>query len=157
MRKFRAGADMITPNITEACLLTGRSFNPCPTLHETREMLLELCDMGVKFAVITGFSEKGQLGAVGCYDGKFAECLTPKKDVACSGTGDVFASALFGAVLRGADNAAALEIATKFTYRAVEYTADAPDRRFYGIHFQPVLGEYISMLDGIEKRNSNGE
>lgn len=157
MRKFITGADMITPNITEACLLTGRSFNPCPTLHETKEMLLELCDMGVKFAVITGFSEKGQLGAVGCYDGKFAECLTPKKDVACSGTGDVFASALFGAVLRGADNAAALEIATKFTYRAVEYTADAPDRRFYGIHFQPVLGEYISMLDGIEKRNSNGE
>ena len=34
MQKFIAGADMITPNITEACLLTGRSFNPCPTLHE---------------------------------------------------------------------------------------------------------------------------
>ena len=59
MRRFISGADIITPNITEACLLTRRGFNPCPTLHETKEMLLELCDMGVKFAVITGFSEKG--------------------------------------------------------------------------------------------------
>lgn len=156
MRRFISGADIITPNITEACLLTGRSFNPCPTLAETKDMLLRLCDMGVKFAVITGFSEKGQLGAVGCCDGKFTECLTPKKDVACSGTGDVFASALLGAVLRGADNARALKIATKFTYRAVEYTADAPDRRFYGIHFQPVLGDYIKMLDSAEMGNENG-
>lgn len=155
MRKFIEGADIITPNITEACLLTGRSFNPCPMLHETREMLRELCSFGVKFAVITGFSEKGQLGAVGCFDGTFAECLTPKKDVACSGTGDVFASALLGAVLRGADYPQALEIATKFTYAAVEYTADAPDRRFYGIHFQPVLGEYIRMLSDIEKGRSD--
>lgn len=151
MRKFIAAADIITPNITEACLLTGRSFNPCPTLHETKEMLMELCDTGVRFAVITGFSEKGQLGAVGCFDGKFTECLTPKRDVACSGTGDVFASALLGAVLRGADYSQALEIATKFTFAAVDYTANAPDRRFYGIHFQPILGQYIEMLDDMEK------
>ena len=155
MRRFIAGADIITPNITEACLLTGRSFNPCPTLHEAKEMLTELCSMGVRFAVITGFSEKGQLGAVGCYDGKFAECLTPKRDVACSGTGDVFASALMGAVLRGADFPQALEIATKFTYTAVDCTASAPDRRFYGIHFQPVLGEYIKMLSEAETRRSD--
>ena len=147
---------IITPNITEACLLTGRSFNPCPTLHETKEMLRELCGFGVRFAVITGFSEKGQLGAVGCFDGAFTECLTPKKDVACSGTGDVFASALLGAVLRGADYPQALEIATKFTYAAVEYTAAASDRRFYGIHFQPVLGEYIRMLERVEKGRSDG-
>lgn len=158
MREFIAGADIVTPNITEACLLTGRSFNPCPTLHETKEMLTEICDMGVGFAVITGFSEKGQLGAVGCFNGEFCEFLTPKKDVACSGTGDVFASALLGSILRGADHAQALRIATEFTYRAVEYTASAPDRRFYGIHFQPVLGEYIRMLDGItaEIRNEKG-
>ena len=156
MRKFIEGADIITPNITEACLLTGRSFNPCPTLHETKEMLRELCGFGVRFAVITGFSEKGQLGAVGCFDGAFTECLTPKKDVACSGTGDVFASALLGAVLRGADYPQALEIATKFTYAAVEYTAAASDRRFYGIHFQPVLGEYIRMLERVEKGRSDG-
>ena len=152
MREFIRGADIITPNITEACLLTGRSFNPCPTLHEVREMLTELCGLGVKFAVITGFSEKGQLGAVGCCNGVFTEYLTPKKDVSCSGTGDVFASALLGAYLRGADFAQSLEIATKFTYAAVECTASAPDRRFYGIHFQSVLGEYIRLLDGIEKR-----
>lgn len=155
MRKFISCADIITPNITEACLLTGRGFNPCPTLHETKEMLTELCGMGVKFAVITGFSEKGHLGAVGCYDGKFTEFLTPKRDVACSGTGDVFASALLGAVIRGADYAQALEIATRFTFEAVDYTANASDRRFYGIHFQPVLGQYIKMLDGIEKRRSD--
>lgn len=153
MRSFISCADIITPNITEACLLTGRSFNPTPTLHETKEMLKELCSLGVKYAVITGFSEKGQLGAVGCFDGEFTECLTPRKDVACSGTGDVFASALLGAVLRGVDPAAALNIATKFTYAAVEYTAEAPDRRFYGIHFQPVLGEYIKMLDEAESVN----
>ena len=155
MRRFISGADIITPNITEACLLTGRSFNPCPTLRETKEMLTELCGMGVRCAVITGFSEKGLLGAVGCCNGEFSECLTPKRDVACSGTGEVFASALMGAVLRGAEFQQALEIATKFTYTAVDCTANAPDRRFYGIHFQQVLGEYIKMLSEAEKRRSD--
>lgn len=146
MREFIRRADIITPNITEACLLTGRSFNPCPALSEIKEMLHELCGMGVKFAVITGFSEKGRLGAVGCCEGELCECLTDKEDISCSGTGDVFASALFGAYLRGADCFEALDIATKFTYAAVRETAAAPDRRFYGIHFQSVLGEYIEML-----------
>ncbi|MGN1339451.1 MAG: pyridoxamine kinase [Oscillospiraceae bacterium] len=155
MRSLIAGADIITPNITEACLLTGRSFDPCPTLHETKEMLTELCGMGVHFAVITGFSERGQLGAVGCYDGRFTEFLTPKRDVACSGTGDVFASALMGAVLRGADYPQALEIATRFTFAAVDCTASAPDRRFYGIHFQQVLGQYIEMLNAAEAGRSD--
>ena len=36
------------------------------------------------------------------------------------------------------------------------YTAEAPDRRFYGIHFQPVLGDYIAMLDAVGKAHSNG-
>ena len=55
-----------------------------------------------------------------------------------------------------ADYPQALEIATKFTYAAVEYTAAASDRRFYGIHFQPVLGEYIRMLERVEKGQSDG-
>lgn len=155
MRAFISGADIITPNITEACLLTGRTYTPCPTMHEIREMLSELCQLGIKFAVITGFSQQGMLGAVGCCDGVFTEYLTPKKDIACSGTGDVFASALFGAFLRGADYAKSLEIATKFTYAAVEATSSAPDRRFYGIHFQSVLGEYIRLLDFTKPENKN--
>lgn len=155
MREFIKGADIVTPNITEACLLTGRSFNPNPALHEIKQMLTEICDMGVKLAVITGFSEKGQLGVVGCCNGIFSEFLTPREEVACSGTGDVFASALMGAILNGISSEKAMEIATKFTYSAVKYTAEAPDKRFYGIHFQPVLGEYIAMLNkekALEKR-----
>ena len=57
--------------------------------------------------------------------------------------------------MRGADCPQALDIATKFTYAAVRYTAEAPDRRFYGIHFQPVLGEYIRMLDGVKAGRSD--
>lgn len=156
MRSLCGCADIITPNITEACLLTRRDYCEAPTEYQLEEMLANLLALGAGAAVITGVCRGEKIGAVGKTSGgaRF-EQFAPRTEMNVSGTGDVFASALLGAVMRGAELSDAVEIAAKFTSEAVKITAEAPDRRFYGIRFEQALGMYIRLLEQIEKRDSN--
>lgn len=148
MREMCAHADIITPNITEACLLTGREFCEAPTDMQFNEMLAALLELGAGAALITGVCRGEKIGVVGEMSGgaRF-ERFSPRTDITVAGTGDVFASALLGALMRGAELEAAAEIAAEFTAHAVKITAEAPDRRFYGIHFEQALGLYIRLLE----------
>ena len=114
-------------------------------------MLKKLWHEDARFVVITGAHDSGRVGAVG-YDGSsFCECFTPREDILCMGTGDLFASALISAVMRGAQYSRALEIAVGFTYEAVRITAAAPDRRFYGMHFEQALPMLIDQLSALDE------
>ncbi|MGN0650506.1 MAG: pyridoxamine kinase [Oscillospiraceae bacterium] len=156
MRTLCGCADIITPNLTEACLLTGRDFCESPSAAQLDKMLAELLELGAGAAVITGVCRGSEIGIVGeLLSGERFERFSGREQINVSGTGDVFASALLGAVMRGADVAQAAAIAEKFTSEAVRVTAQAPDRRFYGIHFEQALGYYIRLLEQIEKRDGN--
>ena len=149
MRSLCAKADIIVPNLTEAYLLTGREYDPSPSPEDIRELLRGLLSLGPSKAVITGaFGKAGETGAMG-YDGaKYCGEFTPREDISCSGTGDLFASALLGAVMRGQAFAQAVSTAVKFTYEAVRRTAADPDRREYGVNFEQALPLYIKLLGG---------
>lgn len=148
MRTLCAKADMIVPNLTEAYLLTGREYDPSPSHEMFRTLLRELTELGPSKAVITGaFDKAGDAGAMG-YDGKdFCGYFTPRESISCSGTGDMFASALLGAVMRGKGFSRAVETAVKFTYEAVRKTLADPERREYGVNFEQALPLYISLLE----------
>jgi pyridoxine kinase len=149
MRNLCAKADIILPNLTEACLLTGRDFINEPTAADFESILSELVGICAGKAVITGAVPEwdgGMTGALG-FDGKeFIGEYTPREELACSGTGDIFASALLGAVMRGRSFADAVKIAVRFTYRSVKLTVSDPERRGYGVNFEEALPEYIRSL-----------
>lgn len=149
MRRLCAKADIVVPNLTEAYLLTGREYDPSPSPDDIRELLRGLVALGPSRAVITGaFGKPGETGAMG-YDGScFCGEFTPREDLSCSGTGDLFASALLGALMRGQDFAAAVSTAVRFTYEAVRRTIGDPSRRDYGVNFEQALPLYIKLLDG---------
>ena len=151
MRKLCADADLIMPNMTEACLLIGREYIASPTAEQLHEVLYALLELGAKKAVITGATrDNGRItGALG-FDGKrFYEAYTQVQPLVCWGTGDIFASSLVGAVMSGHDFQRALEIAVGYTYECVRLTALDPDRRTYGVNFEQALPEYIRLLSSV--------
>ena len=141
MRRFCAGADVVTPNVTEAALLTGEPCgdDACGDAALER-MLAGLFGLGVRRAVITGVRlGLDRIGIVGA-DRETGERLrleTPYAPVSLPGTGDVFASAFCGKLVAGTPFAAAAEAALSFTYRCIRRTLPTDIR--YGLCFEEEL------------------
>lgn len=150
MRSLCARADVAAPNLTEACMLTGRDYIQHPSGDDFKSLLTDMARLGAKSAIITGaFPEDRQdmTGVMGIDGGRFFGTFTKKENMRCLGTGDIFASALVGACMREQPLEQAAGTAVKFTYRAVELTRNDPYRREYGVNFEQALGYYISLLD----------
>lgn len=151
MRLLCAEADVITPNFTEACFLLGREYHENPTEEEIEEMLRGLVSLGAKKAVITGIHDPFHAGQIGWYaierGERIFKSFAKKYDIPCMGTGDIFASAMLAAMVRGKDFSEALNIAEYFTSEAVAITANDSERRFYGVNFEAALPLYIKLLN----------
>ncbi len=142
-------ADILAPNLTEACLLLGKEYSPDISRSDIENMLCELYSLCGGYAFITGIRSGDRIGAVG-FDGQhFHNSLMPHEDIVIAGTGDIMSAAFLGAVMRGADYNKALDIAVGFSYEAVRLTVEAPDKRFYGVHFELALPYYINEIGKI--------
>ena len=150
MRKLCKKADILAPNLTEACLLTCRDYSPDIPRSEIEAMLRELFGLCGTFVFITGVYDGDDTGAIGFDGGSFHRCFMKHEDIICAGTGDILSAAFLGAAMRGAAYPQALDIAVKFTYEAVRLTALDPDRRPYGVQFEPALPRYIELISQIK-------
>lgn len=150
MRKLCEKADVLAPNLTEACLLTGREYSPDIPRSEIEAMLRELFGLCGTFAFITGIFDGDRTGAVGFDGSSFHSSFMKHEDIVCAGTGDILSAAFLGATMRGASYPQALDIAVQFTYEAVRLTALDPDRRPYGVQFEPALPRYIELISQIK-------
>ena len=144
MRRLVAKADVIMPNMTEAALLLGEDYKEGPYKKEYIEGILgKLAELGPKTVVLTGvFFDEESLGAASFEGGKVNFAMQKRTPGAFHGTGDVFGSALVGAMVRGVRLDKALEIATRFVVGSIERTlAEGTDIRF-GVNFEEGLGEF---------------
>ena len=118
MRRLCRYADVITPNITEAALLTGMS-----TDTEAEELCFSLrSSLDVRNVVVTGVRDGDKIGYHADFDGREVSIMKDYADVSLHGTGDVFSSAFCGELLSGKDMAAALADAADFCDRCVKAT-----------------------------------
>ncbi len=143
-------ADVIIPNITEACLLLGVPYSPAPYKKEFIEQLLlglhHVCDACV---VLTGVTFDDRKVGAATFDGKsISYCFSDKVDHIFHGTGDVFASCFVAAFVNGRSLNAAAELAVSFTYNCIKDTLDSPDRREYGVCFEKRLASLGAALEG---------
>lgn len=150
MRFLCSLADIIVPNVTEACMLTGTELREQYDMDFIKELLISLRNLGSARIVITGV-ELGD-GQIGCavYDsltGKANMFFTPKTEGRFPGTGDVFAAALTAAVMNGKAFADAVQIAIGFTCRCVEATLEAETDRKYGLCFEPQIKNLIKSVE----------
>lgn len=149
MRNLCAKADIIVPNLTEAALMLGREYISSGYDEEYIHTLLrELCALGCKKALLTGVSFEPSLRGCVCYDSEtdsFESYFAENIPIESHGTGDVFASSFFGALMLGQEMRAAMKTAVDFTVASIKATL-GDDKHWYGVKFEkclPMLMERI--------------
>lgn len=144
-------ADLIKPNMTEAALLLGEEYQPGPYTKEYVEgLLLRLVQKTeARQIVLTGvFFDEERLGAA-TFDGttqEIAYIFGENVPGLYHGTGDVFGSALVGALVRGMPLSEAVRAAVDFTVAAIQTTAKAGTDIRYGVNFEKNLPVYMRAL-----------
>ena len=136
-------ADVIVPNMTEAALMLGLSYEEGPyKVSYVEEILGRLSHLGPRQVVLKGvYFSQGEFGAA-CYDaGKKAVSyfMDRKIDGIFYGTGDVFSSALTAAADSGLSLERAVDIAQRFTVGRIGSTARAGTDRRLGVNFEEGL------------------
>ena len=144
MRQLAAMADVITPNLTEAALLLEIPYDRLPRDEAGFRQIAERLSLeGKRSVVLTGVSlAPGRTGAM-CFDagtGCTEAVQTDAVDRHFLGTGDVFASVLTGALVRGEALMPAAARAAEFVRACAERTAAAELPLREGVEFEPLLG-----------------
>lgn len=149
MRHLCTRAHVITPNATEAALLTGRDPSDMTVPATQRAVLGELCALGPSAVVLTGaVRDDGTVGYL-CSDGErlFDDIRHQHYDRPLHGCGDVFASALCCALLSGQSTESAVRIAADFTLHCIEQTVGDAPAHWYGLRFEAGLPGLMAKLD----------
>ncbi len=148
MAKLCRGADVIVPNITEACFMTKTPYvDGVQTKDYINNLLLKLSKLTDGNIVLTGVSfNENEIGAACISEGKISYIFREKLDVAFHGTGDVFASCLLSALMKGFSPEKATEIAVDFVVLCIRKTEETVGKKHYGVNFELCIKDYLNML-----------
>ena len=149
MAGLTAKADLIIPNLTEACFMLDIPYPESYDEAFIRDVLKKLTDNGAKRAALTGITFEESKLDVYSYDSTTDSYFSYYNDympVAYHGTGDIFASATVGAMMRGHSVESALAVAVDFTLECIKLTMADENRRTYGVNFEEALPFYIERL-----------
>ena len=150
MKKLCKKADIVVPNVTEACFFLKREYQKPPYKKEYIEGLLrDLCGLFGNKIVLTGVCFDGsELGAavIETKDGGISYHFSEKTPQNYPGSGDVFASALTAALMRDLPLKSSAEIAVEFTAKAVQATFLAKTDPRYGLNFEGQIPWLIKTL-----------
>ncbi len=149
MARLCAMADIVLPNITEACLLTGTEYRDEYDEGFAKDVVKKLAAQGAKTVVLTGAAFGGKYGVM-VYDSKtggFFNYYQQKIDAVFHGTGDIFSSAFTGALTRGKSIEQSVKIAADYTAECIRITNNTPGANWYGVEFERAIPYYIKLLE----------
>jgi len=136
----------VVPNITEAAYLTDLPYQEEYDRDYIQKILDGLTALGCKNVILTGVSyAPGKTGVVVWEKGSYAYYEHEKLPNSCHGTGDIYASAFTGALMRGKTAYDAAVIAADFVLECIRITAKL-DNHWYGAAFEPALPQLIRAL-----------
>lgn len=150
MAKLCGKADIILPNLTEATFMLGVEYVGNKYDREyIKNMLVKLTNLGCKKSAITGVSfEEGKIGIMG-YDSEtkeYFEYYNELQPVSFHGTGDIFASAVVGALMNDFDLLHSLKIGADYVVSCIKNTMNDKKARWYGVNFEQSIPELVEMI-----------
>jgi len=145
MRSFLDEADILTPNLTEACFLADEPYRTDFTDAELYSLCARLAEKNGSKVVVSGIP-RGDALVNFIYERGRPSSLhaEPKIGGDRSGTGDVFASVILADAVNGVDFAASVRKASAFTAKAVRRTVEMGLPPKDGLAIEEVLGELAS-------------
>lgn len=155
MKELAGKADVITPNLTEICLLTDYNFSDIQNMNDTKQMIAKIEQMaqemirkGPKTVVITGIryidekDKKKKIGNLVVTEQKSQLSAFPYIGGSFSGTGDLFASVIAGGMARGDDIFRIINLAGEFIEQAMKDSVMDQVEANDGVNYE----KYLKML-----------
>ncbi len=147
MTRLCKHADIVLPNITEACFMTGLEYKEKYDEEYVNTVLSALEANGMTNIVLTGVSYDNETTGVVIKIGDKTDYYIHKKlPVGSHGTGDIFASAFSGALLRGKSEYDSARVAANYTLRCIENSQGDESHR-YGAKFETAIPYLIEELN----------
>jgi pyridoxine kinase len=146
MKELISIADIATPNLTEACILTGNQYNKYNMSDESiLNIAKDISKLGPSKVIITGIIKENSIYnfAYNKSNNEFFIVKSEFNNESYSGTGDIFTSVVIGLLLNNHDFKFSIEKATEFIYNAIQYTTKFKTNPKEGIIFELFLKELI--------------
>lgn len=142
-------ADIITPNLTELCILTGADYSEITSKENDSDYLdlirgeaEKMLSKTLKSVIVTGVRYKGEIYNLVCEKNSHSQTKSQIFGGSYSGTGDLFASVICAKAVLGVPLKTAVATASKFLEKSVQSTFYEGTDRNDGINFQ----EYLEVL-----------
>lgn len=149
-------ADVITPNLTELCLLAEADYDKVIAHNSQSELQIVITELAhhvlakastKQTVLVTGIlcQEKGQtyIGNLSVSENDVFYLQTPYTGVSFSGTGDLFASTIIGCLVQGLSISAAMKKAADFLQPSIEAATKEGIPRNHGVCFEPYLANLL--------------
>lgn len=143
MKRLLPYADILTPNLTEACRLLDIDYHNIKSSDTELEKIAEaLSERGPQKVVITGIQKNNTITNFLYEKGKGHNKIIVKKiGEDRSGTGDIFSSILSANLINGVDFYTSVKKSTDFINKAIGFTVKLDIPVYEGLCFEEFLTE----------------
>lgn len=144
IKMLSEAADIITPNLTELCILTGSNYCEAVKMNtnEIAELAKALLTETLKTVIVTGVHQKDLISNIIVTKDKYEVIASKAVGGSYSGTGDIFSSVVCGKILKGDSPFSAAKTAVEFLSRSIESSYKNNTDRNDGVDFQ----KYLEMI-----------
>ncbi len=150
-------AELILPNFTEACLLSGRPYiEEAANIEEIKELTLALSEGLKKSVIITGTKLKDEL-IIAYFDkktNKFGYQTSQKLPYNFFGTGDMFTAIISTCFIYNIDLEKSVKLANDWLLKCLKHTIDIKKDIRYGICFEPFLKDLIEAIEILKSKSA---
>lgn len=162
MKKLALQADIITPNMTELCLLTDYDYQELNSIHDTQQLMKQiqilgekLCKLGPSHVIVTGIQFVNTdgircMGNLYIAGSEHALVSFPYIGGSYSGTGDLFASCLVAGIANGMEIPSIIEMAGTFLELALTDSVNEQIPENDGVNYEKYL--YI-LIEHMKRRS----
>lgn len=139
-------ANIITPNITELCILTGTNYETIISkkdeslyLNYVADIAKALLSDNLRSIIVTGVVTSGSICNILVEKDGISVARSEIFGGSYSGTGDLFASVISAEVAKGTSLVYAIELATKFLEKSIKSSFREGTDRNDGVNFEKCL------------------
>ena len=133
-------AHILTPNITEACILTDNPYKNSWTSRELKVIVEKLFDMGPEKIVITGIPQRSFVANYCYWKQKEPRIIrTHKIGESRSGTGDIFSAIIAADAVNGVDFKESVTKASSFIKKCIQRSVELNLPLTDGVCFEEYL------------------